>query len=116
MSRGRPPRRANPGQAGSLRIRRIRRKKARADVPEEPRMSTSSFAPTEPKNGFLLVDKPGGISSFDVVSQVRRRLGVRQVGHTGTLDPLASGLLPILVGEATKPTPHLMGLDKLYDA
>ena len=67
-------------------------------------------------SGFLLVDKPSGVTSFDVVAAVRRRVGVKQVGHGGTLDPLASGLLPILVGEATKLTPYLMGLDKKYDA
>lgn len=66
--------------------------------------------------GLLLVDKPSGIASFAVVSEVRRRLDVRQVGHTGTLDPLASGLLPVLVGEATKLTPYLMDLDKVYEA
>jgi tRNA pseudouridine55 synthase len=56
------------------------------------------------------------VTSFDVVSAVRRAIGVRQVGHTGTLDPLASGLLPVLVGEATKLTPFMMALDKQYEA
>jgi tRNA pseudouridine55 synthase len=68
------------------------------------------------RDGLLLVDKTAGITSFDVVAEVRRRLGVRRVGHAGTLDPLATGLLPVLVGEATKLTPWLMGLDKVYRA
>ena len=66
--------------------------------------------------GLLLVDKPRGKTSFAVVGQVRRLLDVKQVGHTGTLDPMATGLLPVLVGEATKLTPLLMGLDKEYVA
>lgn len=67
-------------------------------------------------NGVLVVDKPGGITSFDVVARVRRALGVRRVGHTGTLDPMATGVLPICVGEATKLVPFLMGGDKVYEA
>ncbi|MSP62874.1 MAG: tRNA pseudouridine(55) synthase TruB [Myxococcales bacterium] len=67
-------------------------------------------------DGLLLVDKPVGPTSFDVVAEVRRRLGVRRVGHGGTLDPLATGLLPILVGEATKLVPYLIGLEKVYEA
>lgn len=53
-------------------------------------------------DGLLLVDKPAGMSSFDVVRWVRRVAGTRKVGHTGTLDPLATGLLPIVVGKCTK--------------
>lgn len=53
-------------------------------------------------NGFLVIDKPAGISSHDVVNRVRRILGTRKVGHTGTLDPFATGVLPIAVGEGTK--------------
>jgi tRNA pseudouridine55 synthase len=67
-------------------------------------------------NGVLVVDKPGGITSFDVVARVRRALGERRVGHTGTLDPMATGVLPICVGEATKLVPFLMGGDKEYEA
>jgi len=68
------------------------------------------------QEGLLLVDKPRGPTSFDVVAQVRRRLGERKVGHAGTLDPLATGLLPILVGEGTKLVGHLQNLDKVYFA
>lgn len=67
-------------------------------------------------NGVLVVDKPGGITSFDVVARVRRALGQRRVGHTGTLDPMATGVLPICVGEATKLVPFLVGGDKEYEA
>jgi tRNA pseudouridine55 synthase len=53
-------------------------------------------------NGFLIVDKPSGVTSFSMVSLVRRLTGVRRVGHAGTLDPLASGVLPVAVGQATR--------------
>ena len=67
-------------------------------------------------NGVLIVDKPRGITSFDAVAEVRRVLGERRVGHTGTLDPMATGVLPICVGEATKLVPFLMSGDKEYEA
>lgn len=65
--------------------------------------------------GILLIDKPSGCTSHDVVDRVRRKLGIRQVGHAGTLDPLATGLLIILVGKATKVSQYLMSLDKVYE-
>ena len=52
-------------------------------------------------DGLLVVDKPVGPTSHDVVARVRRALGERRIGHTGTLDPLASGVLPLVVGRAT---------------
>jgi tRNA pseudouridine55 synthase len=67
-------------------------------------------------NGFLLIDKPPGPTSHDVVDAVRRLSGVRRVGHAGTLDPFASGLLVIGVGEATKQLSRFVGLDKVYEA
>ena len=67
-------------------------------------------------NGVVVVDKPGGLTSFDVVARVRRALGERRVGHTGTLDPMATGVLPICVGEATKLVPFLVSGDKEYEA
>jgi tRNA pseudouridine55 synthase len=67
-------------------------------------------------NGVLVIDKPRGITSFDVVAQVRRVLGEKRVGHTGTLDPMATGVLPICVGESTKLVPFLMSGDKEYEA
>ncbi len=66
--------------------------------------------------GLLLVDKPRGPTSFAAVARVRWLLHEKRVGHAGTLDPLATGLLPILVGEGTKLVPFLMGLDKEYEA
>ena len=66
--------------------------------------------------GIIVVDKPRGITSHDVVDAVRRRLGVRQVGHAGTLDPLATGVLVVLVGKATKLFPKFSQLDKEYEA
>ena len=64
--------------------------------------------------GFLVVDKPRGWTSHDVVEAVRRRLGTRRVGHLGTLDPLATGVLPLAVREATKLVPFLEGGAKSY--
>lgn len=65
--------------------------------------------------GVLLIDKPTGITSHDVVDRVRRKLKMKRVGHAGTLDPLATGLLIILVGKATKLSSRLMSLDKEYE-
>ncbi len=65
-------------------------------------------------HGVLVVDKPTGVSSQDVVTRVRLRLGVRSAGHTGTLDPLATGVLPICLGQATKIAQWLLVDDKQY--
>ncbi len=65
-------------------------------------------------NGVLVVDKPLGITSFDVVAKVRRALREKRVGHAGTLDPEASGVLVVCLGEATKLVPYLMDADKEY--
>lgn len=67
-------------------------------------------------DGVLIIDKPPGITSHDVVDQVRRILHVRRVGHTGTLDPFATGLLVVLVGRATRLAQFLSGLEKEYEA
>ncbi len=66
--------------------------------------------------GLLLVAKPAGITSHDAVELLRRRLGLRRIGHTGTLDPMAEGLLILLVGGATKQQQALQGHDKVYEA
>jgi tRNA pseudouridine55 synthase len=68
------------------------------------------------RSGVLVVDKPAGATSFDMVVLLRRRLGVRRVGHAGTLDPAALGVLPLLIGEATKLVPYLADEDKEYVA
>jgi tRNA pseudouridine55 synthase len=65
-------------------------------------------------NGLLLVDKPSGPTSFDVVRVVRRAANERKVGHTGTLDPLASGLIVVCLGQGTKLVPFLMDTEKRY--
>lgn len=64
--------------------------------------------------GLFLIDKPGGITSHDVVDAVRRALGTRKVGHAGTLDPMATGLLLVGVGRATRLLRFLSGMDKEY--
>ena len=67
-------------------------------------------------NGFLIVDKPSGVTSFSMVSLVRRLTGVRRVGHAGTLDPLASGVLPVAVGYATRFIEYMDDALKTYVA
>ncbi|ADE54811.1 tRNA pseudouridine(55) synthase TruB [Coraliomargarita akajimensis] len=66
--------------------------------------------------GILLVDKPQGITSHDVVDRVRRIFRMKKVGHAGTLDPMATGLMIILVGKATKVSQYMMSMDKEYTA
>jgi tRNA pseudouridine55 synthase len=68
------------------------------------------------RSGVLVVDKGPGVTSFDVVALLRRTLGIRRIGHAGTLDPGAVGVLPILVGEATKLMPYVIEHDKEYRA
>lgn len=67
-------------------------------------------------NGVLLIDKPLGPTSHDVVARIRNTARERSVGHTGTLDPRATGLLPLVLGKATRLAPYLSGRDKTYDA
>jgi tRNA pseudouridine55 synthase len=67
-------------------------------------------------SGILLMDKPEGVTSFEVVRRARRALGIRKIGHLGTLDPMATGLLPLCLGEATKLVPYLMPEPKVYRA
>ncbi|MDQ1122766.1 tRNA pseudouridine(55) synthase TruB [Microbacterium trichothecenolyticum] len=66
--------------------------------------------------GILLVDKPGGITSHDVVSRARKALGTRKIGHAGTLDPMATGLLVLGVEGATRLLTYIVGADKTYEA
>lgn len=65
-------------------------------------------------SGILAVDKPGGITSHDVVHSIRRITGEKRVGHAGTLDPMATGLLVVMVGPATRLAPFLTAADKTY--
>lgn len=71
---------------------------------------------TPTPNGVLPIDKPTGWTSFDVVAVARRTIGAKRVGHGGTLDPLATGLLPVLVGTATKFADRLHTAPKVYAA
>src|SRR5947208_6849715 len=72
--------------------------------------------PPGPKaDGVVLVDKKSGITSHDVVEKFRRRSRIKKVGHTGTLDPLATGLLVLCVGKATRLQAYLMGMEKVYE-
>ena len=66
--------------------------------------------------GMLLVDKPGGMTSHDVVARARKALGTRKIGHAGTLDPMATGLLILGVEAATRLLTFIVGLDKTYEA
>ena len=65
-------------------------------------------------HGLLLLDKPEGITSHDLVAKVRKILNMKSVGHCGTLDPMATGLMVLLLGEATKVSPYLLERDKAY--
>ena len=67
-------------------------------------------------NGVVVIDKPQGVTSHDVVGMLRKRFGTRRVGHTGTLDPLATGVLPVCVGNATRAADMLTESDKRYTA
>src|SRR5688572_5991402 len=67
-------------------------------------------------DGVLVIDKPAGVTSHDVVARARHILHERRIGHTGTLDPFATGVLVVLVGRATRIAQFLSGLDKEYDA
>ncbi|MDN3495529.1 tRNA pseudouridine(55) synthase TruB [Planococcus sp. APC 4015] len=68
------------------------------------------------RSGVLLVDKPGGMTSHDVVARARKALGTRKIGHAGTLDPMATGLLVLGVEGATRLLTFIVGLDKTYEA
>jgi tRNA pseudouridine55 synthase len=67
-------------------------------------------------NGAFVIDKPAGLTSHDVVARVRKIIGERRVGHTGTLDPFATGVLVVLVGRATRLAQFLSGAEKEYEA
>ena len=71
---------------------------------------------SEQASGLVIVDKPAGLTSHDVVARVRRLAGTRKVGHAGTLDPMATGVLVLGVNRATRLLGHLMLTEKAYDA
>src|SRR5262249_56110309 len=68
----------------------------------------------KPINGWLVLDKPAGVTSTYAVGAVRRAFGARKAGHAGTLDPAATGVLPIAFGEATKTVPYAVDGEKCY--
>lgn len=78
-------------------------------------MSIQNVNITDP-NGVLIINKHSGVSSHDIVNKVRRLYGTKKVGHAGTLDPLATGVLVVLIGRAAKASEYLMGCDKIYRA
>ncbi len=82
---------------------------AEAEVPIQTRRRSRA-----PVNGWLAIDKPAGMTSTKVVTRVRRLTGAAKAGHAGTLDPLATGVLPIALGEATKTVPFVMDGTKSY--
>jgi tRNA pseudouridine55 synthase len=77
--------------------------------------SRSSSGFERPIEGVLVIDKPTGISSYDVIRVVKKRLSPKKIGHTGTLDPLASGVLPVVINGATKVVPFLDERIKRYE-
>jgi tRNA pseudouridine55 synthase len=80
--------------------------------------STHHSSPVSPDllHGFVVIDKPAGWTSHDVVARIRRLTGLRRVGHAGTLDPMATGVLPLALGQATKLLEYLSEADKGYRA
>jgi len=82
-------------------------------APSDSRFSIPNYRPL---NGILLLDKPQGISSNRALQQAKRLFGAAKAGHTGSLDPLATGLLPVCFGEATKIAGYLLGARKAYAA
>lgn len=78
-----------------------------------PKLPRTVFRPLD---GIVLLDKPAGISSNQALQRVRHLFRAEKGGHTGSLDPLATGLLPLCLGEATKIAGHLLGNDKAYEA
>src|SRR6478672_2810997 len=87
-------------------------------MPQHPVAATKTerVEPTSSIQGLLLVDKPGGMTSHDVVQHVRRIYGERSIGHLGTLDPFATGLLVLLIGRATRLANFLDTEPKVYEA
>lgn len=74
-----------------------------------------SLMPGKEMEGVLLVDKPKGLTSHDVVYRLRRKLSMKKIGHAGTLDPMATGLLIMLIGKATRISQYLISVDKVYE-
>ena len=78
-------------------------------------MANPSFSLLGPNDGLLFVDKPSGPTSHDIVAKIRHHFRIPKVGHGGTLDPMATGLLILLLGKGTKISERVMGHDKAYE-
>ncbi|MEZ4696096.1 MAG: tRNA pseudouridine(55) synthase TruB [Rhodothermales bacterium] len=87
---------------------------AKAPALSEVEVLSANVLPTSDTPGLLLVDKPTGLTSFGVVKKVRRLTGIRKVGHSGTLDPMATGLLIVMLDRATRLMDTLLANDKTY--
>lgn len=87
-----------------------------ADPTRRPLEGGAAAVGPSTAGGLLLVDKPAGVTSHDVVAAVRRAAGTRRVGHAGTLDPFATGLLVVAVGPVTRLLPYVVGEPKVYEA
>ena len=85
-----------------------------AEIVRRPKPNRVRHKRGRPLDGWLIVDKPAGLTSTDVVNRVRRGFDAQKAGHGGTLDPLATGVLPIAFGAATKTVPYVMDGTKLY--
>src|SRR5438552_17271308 len=85
-------------------------------LPVDGKTTDPSDEPSRVVEGLLLVDKPAGMTSHDVVQHVRRIYGERSIGHLGTLDPFATGLLVLLLGRATRLATFIDTEPKVYDA
>jgi len=84
-------------------------------VSAPPILTAADPLPERPDPAILLVDKPKGLTSFDVIRRLRKRFGIQKMGHAGTLDPMATGLLVVLVGrDATRLQDQFMALPKVY--
>ncbi len=93
---------------------RLPRSEVQAELPAAPAPVNTPSNPAP--SGVVVVDKPEGPTSFQVVAQARRVFGTRRIGHAGTLDPMATGVLLLLVGEAAKLSEYLTGQNKAYEA
>src|SRR5512136_2856197 len=109
--------RSSSKRLGLLRRTRPRRGVA-SSAPRPGRLRAPTMAPRDPGglSGVLVVDKPSGPTSHDVVDRVRAALATRRAGHTGTLDPFATGVLPVCVGRATRLVRFLASGTKTYRA
>src|SRR5690606_21422467 len=108
--------RAMQGRAWTPRVPTTRLTRAERTNPPPTEPTTAGMTPTDSVEGVLPVDKPAGPTSHDMVARARRALGTRRIGHTGTLDPFASGLMLLCVGRATRIAEYLTGMDKEYEA